>query len=163
MYQTFSDAFNNAWKENTAVTESNGNKASVPGSTSMVAPTILPHSTPGPSGHPYPSPASYPSYPPYPPYPFFPATLVNAGGMPPTNNPISAPPPNSQFPQESGETDPPSHNKRSPRHCCKCGSQDCKGKGGRNFCQSPCQDCGKLECKGRNSRRPDKKCSEGWV
>jgi hypothetical protein len=25
-----------------------------------------------------------------------------------------------------------------------------------------CQDCGKLECKGRNSRRPDKKCSEGW-
>lgn len=54
------------------------------------------------------------------------------------------------------------HTKRSPRHCCKCGSQDCKGKGGRSFCTNSCQDCGKLECKGRNSRRPDKKCSEGW-
>ncbi|KAH0585535.1 hypothetical protein H2248_008767 [Termitomyces sp. 'cryptogamus'] len=53
--------------------------------------------------------------------------------------------------------------KRSPRHCCKCGSQDCKGKGGRSFCVNGCQDCGKLECRGRNSRRPDKKCSEGWV
>lgn len=53
-------------------------------------------------------------------------------------------------------------NKRSPRHCSKCGSQDCKGKGGRSFCMNACQDCGKLECKGRNSRRPDKKCSEGW-
>ena len=53
--------------------------------------------------------------------------------------------------------------KRSPRHCCKCGSQECKGKGGRSFCTNPCQDCGKLDCKGRNSRRPDKKCSEGWL
>lgn len=53
-------------------------------------------------------------------------------------------------------------NKRSPRHCSKCGSQECKGKGGRSFCTNTCQDCGKLECKGRNSRRPDKKCSEGW-
>ncbi|KAG6888793.1 hypothetical protein C0995_005978 [Termitomyces sp. Mi166 len=53
--------------------------------------------------------------------------------------------------------------KRSPRHCCKCGSQDCKGKGGRSFCVSGCQDCGKLECRGRNSRRPDKRCSEGWA
>jgi hypothetical protein len=58
---------------------------------------------------------------------------------------------------------PESHSKRSPRHCCKCGSQDCKGKGGRNFCTNPCQDCGKMDCKGRNSRRPDKKCSEGWT
>lgn len=54
------------------------------------------------------------------------------------------------------------HGKRSPRHCCKCGSQECKGKGGRAFCTNPCQDCGKQECKGRNSRRPDKKCTEGW-
>jgi len=53
--------------------------------------------------------------------------------------------------------------KRSPRHCCKCGSQECKGKGGRSFCTNPCQDCGKLDCKGRNSRRPDKKCTEGWL
>lgn len=53
--------------------------------------------------------------------------------------------------------------KRSPRHCCKCGSQECKGKGGRSFCMNPCQDCGKLDCKGRNSRRPDKRCTEGWA
>ncbi|KAG7099692.1 hypothetical protein E1B28_001514 [Marasmius oreades] len=52
--------------------------------------------------------------------------------------------------------------KRSPRHCSKCGSPDCKGKGGRNFCMNPCKDCGKLECRGRNSRRPDKPCTEGW-
>ncbi|KAH9481806.1 hypothetical protein JR316_0006333 [Psilocybe cubensis] len=55
------------------------------------------------------------------------------------------------------------HNKRSPRHCCKCGSQECKGKGGRSFCTNGCQDCGKMDCKGRNSRRPDKKCTEGWT
>ncbi|KAL0581088.1 hypothetical protein V5O48_000982 [Marasmius crinis-equi] len=27
--------------------------------------------------------------------------------------------------------------KRSPRHCSKCGSPDCKGKGGRTFCMNP--------------------------
>ncbi|KAL4074853.1 hypothetical protein V8B97DRAFT_1868193 [Scleroderma yunnanense] len=48
------------------------------------------------------------------------------------------------------------------RHCCKCGSQDCKGKGGRSFCLNACQDCGKIDCRGRNSRRPDKVCSEAW-
>ncbi|KAF7977156.1 hypothetical protein HWV62_4577 [Athelia sp. TMB] len=48
------------------------------------------------------------------------------------------------------------------RHCCKCGSQECKGKGGRSFCMNVCQDCGKLDCKGRNSRRPDKPCGEAW-
>ncbi|KAJ7220316.1 hypothetical protein GGX14DRAFT_586555 [Mycena pura] len=52
---------------------------------------------------------------------------------------------------------------RNPRHCCKCGSQTCKGKGGRNFCTSACMDCGKFDCRGRNSRRPDKRCdSAGW-
>ncbi|KAJ7116608.1 hypothetical protein C8R44DRAFT_879967 [Mycena epipterygia] len=51
---------------------------------------------------------------------------------------------------------------RNPRHCCKCGSQTCKGKGGRNFCTSACMDCGKFDCRGRNSRRPDKRCDAGW-
>ncbi|KAJ6553543.1 hypothetical protein DFH09DRAFT_1366164 [Mycena vulgaris] len=51
---------------------------------------------------------------------------------------------------------------RNPRHCCKCGSQSCKGKGGRNFCTSACMDCGKFSCRGRNSRRPDKTCDSGW-
>ena len=50
------------------------------------------------------------------------------------------------------------------RHCCKCGSSECKGKGGRAFCTSACQDCGKVEeCKGRNSKRPDKSCADAWV
>ena len=48
------------------------------------------------------------------------------------------------------------------RHCCKCGGQDCKGKGGRNFCHRPCRDCGNPKCRGRNSRKPDRLCSEGW-
>ncbi|KAI0359905.1 hypothetical protein OH77DRAFT_1419253 [Trametes cingulata] len=48
------------------------------------------------------------------------------------------------------------------RHCCKCGSNECKGKGGRAFCNNPCQDCGKLECKGRNSKRPDRTCADAW-
>lgn len=66
------------------------------------------------------------------------------------------------------------------RHCCKCGSSECKGKGGRAFCANACQDCGKVdECKGvsgtihqatvsehlhqRNSKRPEKTCAEAWV
>ena len=48
------------------------------------------------------------------------------------------------------------------RHCCKCGSNECKGKGGRAFCNNPCQDCGKLDCKGRNSKRPDRTCADAW-
>ncbi|KAF7332125.1 DALR-2 domain-containing protein [Mycena kentingensis (nom. inval.)] len=47
---------------------------------------------------------------------------------------------------------------RSPRHCVKCGSQTCKGKGGRSFCTNPCMDCGKTDCRGRNSRKPDQRC-----
>ncbi|KAJ7152776.1 hypothetical protein C8R46DRAFT_1228337 [Mycena filopes] len=61
----------------------------------------------------------------------------------------------------SSSNSPPAKT-RNPRHCCKCGSQICKGKGGRSFCQSPCMDCGKMTCWGRNSRRPDKPCHEGW-
>ncbi|KAF8274689.1 hypothetical protein EI94DRAFT_1712889 [Lactarius quietus] len=48
------------------------------------------------------------------------------------------------------------------RHCVKCGSKDCKGKGGRSFCTHACQDCGEMECKGRNSKRPDKTCRDAW-
>ncbi|KAJ7284420.1 hypothetical protein C8J57DRAFT_692488 [Mycena rebaudengoi] len=52
---------------------------------------------------------------------------------------------------------------RNPRHCCKCGSQTCKGKGGRTFCTSPCMDCGQFECRGRNSRRPNSRCDAGMA
>ncbi|CAK5268875.1 unnamed protein product [Mycena citricolor] len=51
---------------------------------------------------------------------------------------------------------------RHPRRCAKCGSDQCKGKGGSKFCPSPCVDCGKFACKGRNSRRPDRPCDEAW-
>jgi hypothetical protein len=57
--------------------------------------------------------------------------------------------------------EPPSPVRRS-RHCCKCGSGECKGKGGRSFCLNPCQDCGQRECPGRNSKRPEKTCAEAW-
>ncbi|KAK7032728.1 hypothetical protein R3P38DRAFT_2700054 [Favolaschia claudopus] len=62
----------------------------------------------------------------------------------------------------AGDMGPPAKKTRNPRHCCKCGSQSCKGKGGRNFCTNACMDCGKFECQGRNSRRPDKTCDAGW-
>ncbi|EIN04018.1 hypothetical protein PUNSTDRAFT_146764 [Punctularia strigosozonata HHB-11173 SS5] len=63
--------------------------------------------------------------------------------------------------ESSGAADDEPAQKRY-RHCCKCGSQECKGKGGRAFCFNPCQDCGKLACKGRNSKRPDKTCADAW-
>ncbi|KAF5359339.1 hypothetical protein D9756_003014 [Leucocoprinus leucothites] len=156
---SFGDAYNAAWKENTAMTESNNvNKAPTQTPATVVAPV---------QQHPYPPPPpQYPPYPPpgpYAPYAFFPAPLMNPAGMQSPGNGTLSAPPSAQFtPPENGEGETP-QSKRSPRHCCKCGSQDCKGKGGRTFCTNPCQDCGKLDCRGRNSRRPDKKCSEGWV
>ncbi|KAJ3846247.1 hypothetical protein EV368DRAFT_53055 [Lentinula lateritia] len=51
---------------------------------------------------------------------------------------------------------------RNPRHCSKCGSTTCKGKGGRSYCTNACKDCGRFECRGRNSRRPEKNCEDGW-
>ncbi|KAF5342510.1 hypothetical protein D9611_001345 [Ephemerocybe angulata] len=176
----FTDAYNNAWKEHTAVAE-NTVKSPAPqqpqpsASTSTVIPPTQTFS------YPYP----------FTPYAYMGAHLVNgqmvalaspapqvaasvnsanhAGPSDVDNSSISAaphpshPPPPPQ--QEAPHPTPHSTGttKRSPRHCCKCGSQDCKGKGGRTFCMNACQDCGKLDCKGRNSRRPDKKCSEGWT
>jgi hypothetical protein len=63
------------------------------------------------------------------------------------------------FPTHSGESSSPA---RRIRHCSKCSSGECKGKGGRSFCANPCQDCGRHECPGRNSKRPDKTCAEAW-
>jgi hypothetical protein len=94
------------------------------------------------------------------PYPFEadfgPSTGVDASGVP-VNNGVST---GTAAAPDVAEA-PPAKT-RNPRHCCKCGSQTCKGKGGRNFCQSACMDCGKFECRGRNSRRPDKTCDAGW-
>ena len=89
-----------------------------------------------------------------PPTPSTPSTSPIAPHQPPELNTLKRP-------YEGGATIIEPAQKRT-RHCCKCGSQDCKGKGGRSFCTNKCQDCGKLDCKGRNSRRPDKKCTEAW-
>ncbi|KAJ7901145.1 hypothetical protein B0H14DRAFT_2330589 [Mycena olivaceomarginata] len=56
----------------------------------------------------------------------------------------------------------PAKNTGSPRYCCKCGLQTCKGKDGYNFCTNVCKDCNNIECLGRNSQWPDKGCESGW-
>ena len=61
------------------------------------------------------------------------------------------------YPGDAGDG-APTERKRGPRHCVKCGSADCKGKGGRQFCMNACQDCGNVKCRGRNGR---KACDQG--
>ncbi|PPQ79095.1 hypothetical protein CVT25_002888 [Psilocybe cyanescens] len=223
----FSDAYGDAWKENTATVEAQAKKPTPNGASSTPVPAPQPPAsaasasatssggpTPGPApaatSTPAPPPASaaapsllspqspqvlqaMANYNPYTAYPFTPyaymphhivnGTLMQAGpsgmvpspGMPPQQ---PQQPQQQQVQQQQQQQQPHmgvvngvsggvqvtvTHSKRSPRHCCKCGSQDCKGKGGRSFCTNGCQDCGKMECKGRNSRRPDKKCAEGWT
>jgi len=56
------------------------------------------------------------------------------------------------------ETETPSPKKRRVRHCAKCGSPTCKGRGGGSNCPNPCRDCGKVECKGRSSTKPGRVC-----
>ncbi|KAJ7650853.1 hypothetical protein FB45DRAFT_820257 [Roridomyces roridus] len=100
-------------------------------------------------------------------------TALPSGSLPvtmpmymPPGYPVGLPPP--QVPQKRGFPfgDDPAANgsggsppkQRQPRHCVKCGSQACKGKGGSAFCASACRDCGKLTCGGRTSRRPGEPC-----
>lgn len=117
----------------------------------------------------------YPTYP-YQPYPYFmqpgqqpqpqpqaspdPQSVSN-GGAGPSDQSLKRP---FGYPDGTGggEVSILEPSQKRLRHCCKCGSQECKGKGGRSFCLNACQDCGKLDCKGRNSRRPDKRCAEAW-
>ena len=86
--------------------------------------------------------------------------LNGAGTIYTPSSTLSKRPIATQF-AEPNVSDGPSPPKRT-RHCSKCGSKDCKGKGGRNLCPNPCQDCGRLTCMGRNSRHPNKKCQEAW-
>ncbi|KAG6907054.1 hypothetical protein DXG01_010740 [Tephrocybe rancida] len=189
--QTFIDAYNDAWKANSgaapSTSSSTAQSAGTPhaegsNSTAQQTPTPQqpqqqPQQGQAPSQgqqikSPVPPPTqiydyskSFPGYP-YAAYPFFPPGAPAPPPPPPQagqeNNSLKRPYPFS--PEEAtGTTGIMDSSKRSPRHCCKCGSQDCKGKGGRSFCSNGCQDCGKLDCKGRNSRRPDKKCNEGWA
>ncbi|KAH9997144.1 hypothetical protein BJV74DRAFT_877352 [Russula compacta] len=112
------------------------------------APAAPPTATHVPS-HPHthasvPAPYSYPQGAPYMPYTYGPYPM-----------------PYQPLPEATNAGTKESQAKRI-RHCVKCGSKDCKGKGGRNFCTNACQDCGEMDCKGRNSKRPDKTCRDAW-
>ncbi|KAG8825583.1 hypothetical protein FRC17_008613 [Serendipita sp. 399] len=60
------------------------------------------------------------------------------------------------YPYGGDHDEPPK--KRRVRHCAKCGSPSCKGRGGGSNCPNPCRDCGKLDCKGRSSTKPGRLC-----
>ncbi|CAA7267544.1 unnamed protein product [Cyclocybe aegerita] len=171
----FQETYPEAWKENTSMTEAAPKQASASSAPPIPQPTHLPTLLPAPPPPPPPPPAVYNPYTAYPfasyhaymPHQVVNGQIVPMAPLPPPGLVVAPPAPSNGATNTNGEG--PSTNgaggqagKRSPRHCCKCGSQDCKGKGGRSFCTNACQDCGKAECKGRNSRRPDKKCSEGW-
>ncbi|KAF8896654.1 hypothetical protein BD779DRAFT_1608790 [Infundibulicybe gibba] len=165
--QSITDAYSDAWKANSAATATGAPSTAATQDTS--SPTLSTTAAATQSSTSSSQPFEYSKT--FPPYTFGPFTFFTTPGAGPSqlqsvSNSNKRPypfgndaagTPNSDAGTQDGQQ------KRSPRHCCKCGSQDCKGKGGRNFCTNPCQDCGKLDCKGRNSRRPDKKCVEGWA
>jgi len=161
----FSDAYGDAWKENTATARPDSPSKQAPAPPQPQAgPSVQQMVQPPPGYNPY---TAYP----FAPYAYMPHHIVNGqmvpinvGQLGPMPTPVGhvATAPNGVSVEGAPASTGAGTGKRNPRHCCKCGSQECKGKGGRSFCTNRCQDCGKLECKGRNSRRPDKKCSEGW-
>uniref|UniRef100_A0A8H7Y1A9 3'-5' exonuclease n=1 Tax=Psilocybe cubensis TaxID=181762 RepID=A0A8H7Y1A9_PSICU len=64
---------------------------------------------------------------------------------------------------ESLQKTKPIKKPRKRRTCRKCGQRDCSGSSNVNLCRNRCQDCGQYNsCKGRNTKRPTKKCYEGW-
>ncbi len=118
-----------------------------PSSSSAPPPPTHVPSHPHPHPHPHTSvsaPYGYPQGAPYMPYAY--------GPYPMSYQPLA----------ESANAGVKESQVKRIRHCVKCGSKDCKGKGGRNFCTNACQDCGETECKGRNSKRPDKTCRDAW-
>ncbi|KAI0926232.1 hypothetical protein AcW1_008450 [Taiwanofungus camphoratus] len=164
------EEFNEAWNANSGTADGNSvqeqagpsNPPDANGHAHQQAVTTEPSMVQRPPQYPQFTQTPYAAYP-YPPYPFF---------QPPPSQPGQHLDPNGAnssvlkrtFSIVDGSPDP---NLGEPlqkrvRHCCKCGSNDCKGKGGRAFCMNPCQDCGKLECKGRNSKRPDRTCEDAW-
>jgi hypothetical protein len=73
--------------------------------------------------------------------------------------PPSGQPPSTDLRRSNPYSDDiPSPKKRRVRHCAKCGSPTCKGRGGGSNCPNPCRDCGKTECKGRSSTKPGRVC-----
>lgn len=175
-----STEYNDAWNANNGAAEQQGSQ-----------PEAGPSNAPGTNGHaeeapPAPSasqgppppangappsgqyPGLVPSYGPYPyPYAYFQPAPPQPASVPPTVADTANASANLlkrtfsivDSSPDSGLSEP---NQKRIRHCCKCGSNECKGKGGRAFCTNACQDCGKLSCKGRNSKRPDRTCTDAW-
>ncbi|KAF9233170.1 hypothetical protein BU15DRAFT_54289 [Melanogaster broomeanus] len=159
-----SDEYNDAWKANSAAAEAGPSQAAAP---QPQQPQSQPSTPVQPTHFTFAQPGPYVTYP-YAGYPYFPPTQNQNAPPPPP------PPPAHSGADQNGMKRPFGYgenmsevailepSQKRTRHCCKCGSQDCKGKGGRTFCLNACQDCGKIDCRGRNSRRPDKVCSEAW-
>jgi hypothetical protein len=136
----------------TASTTSGGNPA-MPPPIYFAPPPAIPGMRYFPTS-PMPQPAVAPFYQSVPPPPVSPVPPLalsspsNAPGAPESlrrSNPYS-------------ETETPSPKKRRVRHCAKCGSPTCKGRGGGSNCPNACRDCGKVECKGRSSTKPGRVC-----
>ncbi|KAH7884794.1 hypothetical protein F5I97DRAFT_1502772 [Phlebopus sp. FC_14] len=175
--QNTSDEYNDAWKANSATADAGPSQTAAPQQSSSTLTTVTPEvptqsSTPAqpqPPPFTFTQPGPYVTYP-YAAYPYYPQAAPSQSA-PPAPPP---PPPTHPAAEHNSLKRPFTYgenatevailepSQKRTRHCCKCGSQDCKGKGGRSFCLNACQDCGKIDCRGRNSRRPDKICSEAW-
>lgn len=164
--QKSNEEFQEAWNANSGVADANGAPPPMPDAGPSNAPEHAPNGQPSASAPPpqatQPPPPPPPLYAyappqgPYQPYPYpyqhWSQPAEQPGSLKRTFSIVDGTP-------EPGMSEP--LHKRI-RHCCKCGSNECKGKGGRAFCNNPCQDCGKLDCKGRNSKRPDRTCADAW-
>ncbi|RPD60041.1 hypothetical protein L227DRAFT_575579 [Lentinus tigrinus ALCF2SS1-6] len=159
------EEFQEAWNANSGVADANGAPPPMPEAGPSNAPDPTANGQPSASAppqaqHPPPPPLPHYAYAPpqgpYQPYPYsyqyWNQPAEQPGSLKRTFSIVDGTP-------EPGMSEP--LHKRI-RHCCKCGSNECKGKGGRAFCNNPCQDCGKLDCKGRNSKRPDRTCADAW-
>lgn len=171
--QNAADEYGSVWKGNNGVTEAGPSQTNNPHPTSSNLANVTPEmpSQPTTSTQPftYAQPGPYVAYP-YPNYhPYLAQAHPNPSASHPQHTPSSQPGGDQNglkrpfgYGDSNGEVAILEPSQKRTRHCCKCGSQDCKGKGGRSFCLNACQDCGKIDCRGRNSRRPDKVCSEAW-
>ena len=137
-----------AWKSHPAPVSAQPEQSTASASSAPPTAAHVPsHSHPHPHPHPHapvPAPYGYPQGAPYMPYAYGPYPMPY------------------QSLSEAASAGAKEGQVKRIRHCVKCGSKDCKGKGGRNFCTNACQDCGEMECKGRNSTRPDKTCRDAW-
>ncbi|KAI0833447.1 hypothetical protein BC628DRAFT_1343772 [Trametes gibbosa] len=172
------EEYQEAWNANSGVPDPNGAPAHMPQEQPQASPSgaqdaaASQQQQPNAGAPPPPPPSQGPPHPPphyaYPqgPYQPYPYPYAYWSQAPPQDQSASAAGSLKRTFAivENGTPEPgmsePMH--KRVRHCCKCGSNECKGKGGRAFCNNPCQDCGKLECKGRNSKRPDRTCADAW-